>query len=90
MVSVEPLNTLSVCDSMCTLFIGLINNGFRVKKCYSVELDPVSRGAIVTVCDVVSVSLGHDVMAITEEQTAGLATPECQPWGVHKKIHQDS
>ena len=87
-MSVEPLNVLSVCDSMGTLFIRLMNKGFRVKKYYSVELDPVSREVVAGICDVADVSLGHDVMEIMEAEIAELehlhmvmATPECQPWG---------
>jgi hypothetical protein len=87
-MSVEPLNVLSVCDSMGTLFIRLMNKGFRVKKYYSVELDPVSREVVEGICDVADVSLGHDVMEITEAEIAELehlhmvmATPECRPWG---------
>ena len=87
-MSAEPLNILSVCDSMGTLFIRLVNNGFRVEKyyMYSVELDPVSREVVDGICDAVDMSLGHVVMEITEAEIAELehlhmlmATPEFQP-----------
>ena len=55
-----------------------------MKKYYSVELDPVSREVVEGICDVADVSLGHDVMEITEAEIAELehlhmvmATPEC-------------